>query len=77
MTTLDTKLSSYSLIPRLHSRSWSNPNHLRWEKPQVYGFADVVKREYRSNRELFNLIDFQEVIRREFDYKDWVLKVLK
>jgi len=43
----------------------------------VYGFADVVKREYRSNRELFNLIDFQEVIRREFDYKDWVLKVLK
>ena len=29
-----------------------------WAKPQVYGFAEVVKREYRSNRELFNLIYF-------------------
>jgi len=29
-----------------------------WAKPQVYGFAEVVKREYRSNRELFNLICF-------------------
>ena len=48
-----------------------------WAKAQVYGFTEVVKREYRSDRELFNLIDFQEMIRREFDYKDWVLKVLK
>jgi len=29
-----------------------------WAKPQVYGFAEVVKREYRSNKELFNLINF-------------------
>ena len=29
-----------------------------WAKPQVYGSAEVVKREYRSNRELFSLIDF-------------------
>jgi len=29
-----------------------------WAKPQVYGFAEVVKREYRSNRELFSLIYF-------------------
>jgi len=29
-----------------------------WVKPQVHGFTDVVKREYRSNRELFNLINF-------------------
>jgi len=29
-----------------------------WAKPQVYGSAEVVKREYRSNRELFNLIYF-------------------
>ena len=29
-----------------------------WAKPQVYGSAVVVKREYRSNRELFNLICF-------------------
>jgi len=43
----------------------------------VYGFTEIVKREYRSNRELFNLIDFKKMIRREFDYKDWVLKVLK
>jgi len=34
-------------------------NHAAWwAKPQVYGFAEVVKREYRSNRELFNLIYF-------------------
>jgi len=29
-----------------------------WAKPQVHGFTKVVKREYRSNRELFNLIYF-------------------
>ena len=29
-----------------------------WAKPQVHGFTEVVKREYRSNRELFNFIDF-------------------
>ena len=29
-----------------------------WAKPQVYGSAEVVKREYRSDRELFNLIYF-------------------
>jgi len=29
-----------------------------WAKPQVYGFTEVVKIEYRSNMELFNLIDF-------------------
>jgi len=29
-----------------------------WAKPQVYGFTEVVQIEYRSNRELFNLINF-------------------
>jgi len=29
-----------------------------WVKSQVHGSTEVVKREYRSNRELFNLIDF-------------------
>jgi len=43
----------------------------------VYGSAEVVKREYRSNRELFNLIDFQKMIRREFDYKDLGFKDYK
>jgi len=27
-------------------------------KPQVHGSTEVVKREYRSNRELFNSINF-------------------
>ena len=43
----------------------------------MYGSAEVVKREYRSNRELFNLIDFQKMIRREFDYKDLGFKDYK
>jgi len=29
-----------------------------WAKPQVHGSIEVVKKEYRSNRELFNLINF-------------------
>ena len=29
-----------------------------WVKPQVHGSTDVVKREYRSNREYFNSIKF-------------------
>jgi len=29
-----------------------------WVKPQVHGSTEVVKREYRSNKELFNLINF-------------------
>jgi len=45
-----------------------------WAKPQVYGFTKVVKREYRSNRELFNLINLLEMIRRKFSCKDWVFK---
>ena len=29
-----------------------------WVKLQVHGSTEVVKREYHSNRELFNLINF-------------------
>ena len=43
----------------------------------MYGSAEVVKRGYRSNSELFNLIDFQKMIRREFDYKGLGFKDFK
>ena len=42
----------------------------------MYGFAEVVKREYRSNRELFNLIYFYKMI-REFDCKVLCFKGFK
>jgi len=42
----------------------------------VYGSAEVVKREYRSNKELFNLTYFQWMI-REFDCKDLGFKGFK
>jgi len=34
------------------------------------GFTEVVKIEYRSDNELFNLINFEEMIRRKFDCRD-------
>jgi len=43
----------------------------------VHGFTEVVKREYRSDRELFNSINFQEVIRRKFDSRSLGFKGFK
>ena len=48
-----------------------------WAKPQVHGFTEVVKREYRSDRELFNSINFQDVIRRKFDSRSLGFKGFK
>jgi len=40
-----------------------------WIKPQVHGSTEVVKREYRSNRELLNLISFNWWLERDFSWK--------
>ena len=55
-TEVYSKLSRFELIDSIkellgHYENW-------WAKPQVYGFTEVAKREYRSNMELFNLIYF-------------------
>ena len=40
-----------------------------WAKPQVHGSTDVVIKEYRSERELVNLINFEWWLERELSRK--------
>jgi len=43
-------------------------------EPQVHGLIVVVIKEYRSDRELFNSINLNIMIRRQINYKVRVFK---
>jgi len=48
-----------------------------WAKPQVHDSTEVVKREYRSNKELFNLISFNWWLERDFSWKGLIFNERK
>jgi len=45
-----------------------------WAKPQVHGSTDVVIKEYRSDREMVNLINFEWWLERELSRKVLIFK---